>query len=152
MILFESKSIFDSTADALVNPVNCEGTMGKGLAKEFKKRFPECFQPYIEACSQKKLVPGEIILVRTCVEPDFFDLNRPAVILFPTKKHWRGKSKVEWIEAGLSKLKNSYKAWGLSSVAIPQIGCGLGGLDWGSVKPIITRLFNDEELELHVHI
>jgi G:T/U-mismatch repair DNA glycosylase/O-acetyl-ADP-ribose deacetylase (regulator of RNase III) len=148
----EQGDIFDSTADALVNPVNCVGVMGKGLAKQFKDRFPECVPPYEEACARESLVPGRLILVRTLVQPDLFSANRPAVILFPTKKHWRGKSQLKWIEAGLQELKSSYRDWGIRSVAMPQIGCGLGGLNWEDVKRIIVRFFDQEELHVHLYL
>lgn len=147
----ESRSIFDSTADALINPVNCVGVMGKGLAKEFKERYPECFPPYKEACSKKILEPGKLIYVRTCVQPDLFSITRPAIILFPTKKHWRGNSQLRWIKAGLQNLKKTYREWGISSVAMPQLGCGLGGLKWIDVKEVIERLFEEEELYVHLH-
>ncbi len=148
----EQKDIFDSTADALVNPVNCVGTMGKGLAKQFKDRFPECVPPYEEACARESLTPGELMLVPTSDQPDFFGSARPAVILFPTKKHWRGKSQLKWIEAGLQHLKRSYRDWGIQSVAMPQIGCGLGGLNWEDVKRIIERLFSQEELLVYLYL
>ena len=148
----EQKDIFDSTADALINPVNCVGVMGKGLAKQFKDRFPECVPPYEEACAKESLVPGRLILVRTLVQPDLFSAKRPAVILFPTKKHWRGKSQLKWIEAGLQELKRSYRDWGIRSVAMPQIGSGLGGLNWADVKRIIERLFDQEELHVYLYV
>jgi len=148
----EQKDIFESTANALVNPVNCVGVMGKGLAKGFKQLFPECVPPYEEACSRETLSPGKLIFVRTCVQPDLFCTARPAIILFPTKKHWRGKSQLRWIEAGLQKLKNSYRDWGIASVAIPQLGCGLGGLEWKDVKEVIERLFEQEDLEVNIYI
>jgi len=148
----ESKDLFDSSADALVNPVNCVGVMGLGLAKKFKDQFPECLAPYEEACSKEMLAPGKLMFVRTYVQSGLFDTRRPAIILFPTKKHWRGKSNLRWIEQGLQNLKESYREWGISSVAMPQIGCGLGGLEWNDVKEAIERHLGQEPLEVQVHI
>jgi len=145
-------NIFHSTADALVNPVNCRGTMGKGIALEFKKLFPECYPPYKQACDERKLKPGILMLVRLTVKPDDFWEKRPAVILFPTKNHWRGKSKIEWIEQGLAYIKRYWRQWGLKSIAMPQIGCGFGGLKWGEVKPLIERYLREEPIEVEVYL
>lgn len=144
--------IFKSHADALVNPVNCKGIMGKGIALEFKKRFPEIMPIYKEACDKGKLSPGTLLFVRCVVQPDLFDEIKPGVILFPTKIHWRDKSKIEWIEKGLIFLKGHYKEWGLYFIAMPQIGCGLGGLPWEKVKNCIEKHFLDEPLKVEVYI
>lgn len=148
----ENANLFDSDTDALVNPVNCKGIMGKGIALEFRKRFPECLIPYKQACENRKLVPGKLLFVRLVVQPDLFGRKRPAIILFPTKDHWRDKSRIEWIEQGLIFLKNNYHEWSLKSLAMPQIGCGLGGLKWEQVKPLIGRYFNDEQIEIEVYL
>ncbi len=144
--------IFLSQTDALVNPVNCKGFMGKGIALEFKKRFPECVQPYKTAVSTGKLVPGTLLYVHVSVQPDFFGIRKPGVILFPTKDHWKGKARLEWIEQGLTFLQNHYKSWGLSSIAMPQLGCGLGGLDWGDVQPVIERFLSSEAMRVEVYL
>lgn len=148
----ENGSLFDSDADALVNTVNCVGTMGKGLAKEFAKQFPECVGPYKSACKSKKLRPGSLMFVKLEVKAEFEISSRPAVILFPTKDHWRGKSKLEWIDEGLTNLKLSYKDWGLTSVALPKIGCGLGGLDWKQVKSLLEARFSEDPLDVQVYL
>lgn len=145
-------NLFDSKADALVNPVNCKGTMGKGIAKEFKKRFPECFIPYKQACDNRKLVPGILMFVKLTVQPDLFEQKRHGIILFPTKDDWRGTSQIEWIEQGLSYLKNHYCQWNLKSIAMPTIGCGLGGLNWEQVKPIIEHYFMEEPVEIEIYL
>lgn len=147
-----NENLLKSAADALVNPVNCAGVMGKGLAKEFKKVFPECFPPYEQACKRRQLVPGKLMLVRTIVQPDLFRLKRPAIVLFPTKLHWKDKSKLIWIEEGLLQLRKSYREWQLVSIAMPQIGCGLGGLNWDDVMKLIEKVFREEELELLVYL
>lgn len=148
----ENGNLFGSKTDALVNPVNCKGVMGKGIALEFKKRFPECIQPYKEACVAGKLAPGILLFVQLIVQPDLFGIRRPGVILFPTKNHWRDKSRIEWIEQGLVYLRNNYCQWGIKSLAMPQIGCGLGGLEWGDVKPLIEKCFSGEPIEVEIYL
>jgi O-acetyl-ADP-ribose deacetylase (regulator of RNase III) len=148
----ENNNIFDSKADAFVNPVNCKGTMGKGIALEFKKRFPESFLTYKQACDSGKLRPGTLLIVQLTVQPDLLGNKRPAVILFPTKNHWLDKSRIEWIDQGLIFLKEHYRTWGLKSIAMPQIGCGLGGLDWEQVKPLIEKYFKEEKIEIEVYL
>lgn len=148
----EHSNLFESKANALVNPVNCKGVMGKGIAKEFRKRFPECMRPYKEACMNGKLVPGRLMMCHLDVQLDFFEWKTPSVILFPTKDHWRGKSRLEWIDQGLTYLKDHYQQWGLKSVAMPQIGCGLGGLRWQDVLPLFEKYFANEPLEVEVYI
>ena len=148
----ENSDLFKSGAEALVNPVNCKGVMGKGIALEFKKRFPECIPPYKDACDAGKLVPGVLLFVRLTVQPDLFGSRRPGVILFPTKKHWRDKSRIEWLNQGLACLKDCYLRWGVKSIAMPQIGCGLGGLEWEIVRPVIEQYFSEEPIEVEVYM
>lgn len=148
----ENGDLFQSGTDALINPVNCKGVMGKGIALEFKKRLPECVQPYKEACATGKLIPGTLLFVRLIVQPDLFGSKRPGVILFPTKNHWRDKSRIEWIEQGLDYLKNNYTRWEVKTIAMPQIGCGLGGLGWESVKPLIEHFLSEEPIEVEVYL
>lgn len=148
---FENRDIFRSKADALVNPVNCKGLMGKGLALEFKNRFPEYFPSYLRACNSGKLVPGRPYYVRLLTQPTDVD-TLPGVIMFPTKDHWQDRSQIRWIDEGLAFLRDHYEEWGLSSLAMPQIGCGLGGLNWKDVKPLIEKHLGTEALEVDVYI
>lgn len=127
-----TSSIFDSTAQALVNPVNCVGVMGAGLALQFRQRFPGHFRAYGDLCSDGRLVPGSPVLTRAEGEPP--------IILFPTKNHWREQSHLCDIEAGLLFLETALPRWHILSVAIPALGCGLGGLNWSDVQPLIARL------------
>lgn len=123
--------IFQSKAHTLVNPVNCVGVMGKGLALEFKRRFPDMFQDYQQRCAAKEVLPGQPYLYRRS-EP-------PWIINFPTKAHWLSPSKIEYIEHGLVYLSQHYKDWGVKSLAVPALGCGLGSLSWRSVGPLLYQ-------------
>lgn len=125
-----SKSIFYSNAQALVNPVNCVGIMGKGLALEFKRRYPNNFASYQRACA----VGLEIGNLHTCEE------DGKLIINFPTKKHWKAPSKYEYILEGLLTLAELIKQKQIKSIAIPRLGCGLGGLDWNIVRKMIIAI------------
>jgi O-acetyl-ADP-ribose deacetylase (regulator of RNase III) len=123
--------ILQSKAQTLVNTVNCVGIMGKGIALEFKKRFPEMFQDYVERCGQKDVKPGVPYLYKT--------LLAPQIVNFPTKDHWKSVSRISDIERGLQTLLSEYKRWGITSLAIPPLGCGNGQLEWKAVGPLIYR-------------
>lgn len=137
MIELRTGSIFNAPVRALVNPVNCVGVMGKGLALEFKRRYPEaCFLDYAQACRRKELVPGT-------VRP-FHAGDGRWVVSFPTKSHWRNPSKVEYVESGLISLARLVHLNAIESIAIPALGCGLGGLSWNTVvRPLIEAAFAD---------
>lgn len=114
-------------------PVNCVGVMGKGLALEFKQRFPHMFNEYKNICKHKELRPGEIITLADVTTNKEF-------CMFPTKDHWKDPSKVEYIDKGMDDLvKYINRQRDLEVVLIPKLGCGLGGLDWLVVKPIIIQ-------------
>jgi O-acetyl-ADP-ribose deacetylase (regulator of RNase III)/uncharacterized protein YwgA len=123
--------ILQSKAQTLINTVNCVGIMGKGIALEFKKRFPEMFQDYVERCERKEIKPGVPYLYKT--------LFPPQIVNFPTKDHWKSVSRITDIERGLQLLSNQYKGWGITSLAIPPLGCGNGQLGWKAVGPLIYR-------------
>jgi O-acetyl-ADP-ribose deacetylase (regulator of RNase III) len=124
------QSVFDSPAQTIVNPVNCVGVMGKGLALAVKSRYPEVFDKYVIACESGRLKIGNLQLVKAT---DRWILN------FPTKKHWRGASKLDFIEAGLKKFVKTYRRRQIVSVAFPPLGCGHGGLKWDQVDPLMRR-------------
>ncbi len=126
-------SIFDAPVRALVNPVNCQGIMGKGLALEFKQRFPEAYEDYRRACLYKELAPGKI--------HTFWDSSGQRIVNFPTKTFWRSPSKMQYIEAGLPALVEWVQLNAIESIAIPALGCGLGGLPWSGVKQRIETAF-----------
>jgi len=120
--------------DALVNTVNTEGVMGKGLALQFKKAFPENFTAYEKACRAREVVPGRMHVVQRLASPRF-------IINFPTKRHWRHPSKLEYVRDGLCDLTRQVERLGIKSIAIPPLGCGNGGLNWSEVKPLILHAF-----------
>ncbi|EKD09476.1 Appr-1-p processing domain protein [Arthrospira platensis C1] len=135
MIHFKQGNLLTEKADALVNTVNCVGVMGKGIALQFKQAFPENFRAYKTACDAKRIHPGQMFVVAT-------DKLFPKYIInFPTKRHWKGKSKIEDIKAGLIALVEEVKRLEITSIAIPPLGCGNGGLDWAAVKPLIVQSF-----------
>ena len=124
--------IFQSEAQTLVNTVNCVGVMGKGIAAEFKKRYPGMFKDYVARCERKSIKPGIPYLYKESLFP-------PYVINFPTKSHWRAASQIKDIERGLRILSEKYKDLGVESIAIPPLGCGNGQLLWESVGPLIYK-------------
>jgi O-acetyl-ADP-ribose deacetylase (regulator of RNase III)/uncharacterized protein YwgA len=135
-------NIFDSKAQTLVNTVNCVGVMGKGLAKEFKDRFPIMFKQYQQACRRKKIRSGAPFLYR--------ELHRN-ILCVPTKDNWKEPSKYEFIEAGLKAIRENYEKWDIKSLAVPPLGCGLGGLDWNKVKKIIIQFLDDLPIDIEVY-
>ena len=135
MVQIVAGDLFTSEAQTLVNAVNCAGVMGKGLALAFKRRFPDMFQDYKDRCARGQVRLGEPYLCRRSAPP--FILN------FPTKDHWRSRSKLEDIVAGVGYLQRHYVEWDITSLAVPALGCGLGQLDWATVGPILHRLFSE---------
>lgn len=143
MIHFVKGNLFDSKAEALVNAVNTVGVMGKGIALEFKNRFPHNFTVYKEACEKGNLKTGFVLPVAE---------NDGRIILnFPTKAHWKDASKYEYIETGLKSLKEQIKIYGLKSVAIPPLGCGLGGLEWAKVRRMIENELSSVNIQIYVY-
>ncbi len=126
--------ILKANAEALVNTVNCVGVMGRGVALQFKNKFPANFRAYKAACDRGEVQPGRMLVY------DIGTLSNPRYIInFPTKRHWKGKSRIEDIESGLIALKTEITSRGITSIALPPLGCGLGGLDWNEVRPLIER-------------
>jgi len=136
MIEIKQGNLLTASAEALVNTVNCVGYMGRGMALQFKKAFPENFTEYQKACRVGQVQPGKMFVFETgsMLAPRY-------IINFPTKRHWRGKSRYEDIEAGLRALFKEVKGLGIRSIAVPPLGCGLGGLDWKRVRPMIEAAF-----------
>ena len=134
MISYNNGNIFDSDAEALVNPVNTQGVMGKGLALAFKKKFPTNYRRYREACTQKKFDVGQVLATR---EADL--LQERLILNIATKKEWRNVSTIEYVESGVHALAAYIKQEAVPSVAIPALGCGLGGLKWTEVQSILEH-------------
>ncbi|MGH7485124.1 MAG: macro domain-containing protein [bacterium] len=129
MVNLVTGDLFDSEAQTLVNAVNCAGVMGKGIALAFKRRFPEMFAEYRERCEDGRVRLGEPYLYR--------GQSLPYVLNFPTKNHWQAASKLEDIVAGLAYLETHYRAWGITSLAVPALGCGAGQFSWDVVGPAL---------------
>ncbi len=128
--------ILKAEAEALVNTVNCVGFMGRGIALQFKRAFPANFRAYEAACKRGEVQPGQMLVVPTG------QLTNPRYIInFPTKRHWKGKSRIEDIASGLDALVETVRQHRIRSIAVPPLGCGLGGLDWAEVRPRIERAF-----------
>ena len=133
MIEFIEGDIIKADAEALVNSVNCVGIMGRGIALQFRKAFPDNYKSYAAACDRHEVEPGRMFVFET------HSLTNPKFIVnFPTKRHWRGKSRIEDIESGLHALVAEIERRGITSIAIPPLGSGLGGLDWNLVEPLVT--------------
>ena len=136
MITYQTGNILHDQADAIINTVNTVGVMGKGLALQFKKAFPDNFKAYKKACDDKTLVTGDVLAV------SLHSINAPFYIInFPTKAHWKGSSKLEYIEQGLNSLKAEVKRLGLKSVTLPALGSGLGGLAWLGMSGFANTTF-----------
>ncbi len=134
MIEYVQGDILQADAEALVNTVNCVGVMGRGIALQFKNAYPANFAEYKHACDRGDVVPGRMLIYRTGA------LTNPKYIInFPTKRHWKGKSRLEDIESGLDALAGDIKALGIASIAIPPLGSGLGGLPWEQVRQLIQQ-------------
>ncbi|ELP32509.1 type II toxin-antitoxin system antitoxin DNA ADP-ribosyl glycohydrolase DarG [Rhodopirellula baltica] len=138
MIQITRGDILQADAEALVNTVNCVGVMGRGIAAQFKKKFEANFKAYKKACDQ-----GELKLGTVLVHDREQLLNPRYVINFPTKDHWRAKSKIEDVRTGLISLVDEVRQRKIKSIAIPPLGCGLGGLRWSQVRPMIEEAFAD---------
>jgi O-acetyl-ADP-ribose deacetylase (regulator of RNase III) len=131
LIHFAQGNLFDSQAEALVNAVNTVGVMGRGVALEFKIRFPENNRAYRLACKREELVVGKMFVTETQLEQPRWIIN------FPTKQHWRNPSKLEFVRDGLEDFVRVIESHGIKSVALPALGCGLGGLEWKTVRELL---------------
>jgi O-acetyl-ADP-ribose deacetylase (regulator of RNase III) len=134
MISLTRGNLIEANVEALVNTVNCEGFMGKGIALQFKQAFPQNFRFYQQASRAGEVQPGKMLVFATgsLVNPKY-------IINFPTKRHWRGKSRIEDIASGLRSLVEELRRLRITEVAVPPLGCGFGGLDWRQVRPMIER-------------
>lgn len=144
MITYVKKDLFESPAQVLVNTVNTVGVMGKGIAKRFKDIYPEMFEQYVELCEKNLLDVGQLWLYKT---------HHKWILNFPTKKHWRSPSKIEYIEKGLIKFSETYQEKGITSISFPLLGCGNGGLNWEEeVKPLMEKYLRPLPIEIYIHL
>ncbi|MFH0350619.1 MAG: macro domain-containing protein [Chromatiales bacterium] len=135
--------LFASRAQTRVNTVNCVGVMGKGVALEFKKRFPAMFDDYKLRCERKAVHLGEPYLYR--------DASGASIVNFPTKGHWRSPARLKDIERGLDHFVARIGEWGITTVAMPPLGCGNGGLEWSEVGPLIYRKLQGLPIDVEVY-
>ena len=135
------EDIFHSNKQVLVNPINTKGVMGKGLAKKYKDNFPEMFQEYQLLCQAKKVVIGQPYLYK----------GERWILNFPTKDDWRQPSNIEYIRSGLEYLIEHVEEWGITSMAFPALGCGLGGLQWKDVYPVMMTYLGQLNIPVDIH-
>lgn len=138
MIEIVKGNLLKAEVETLVNAVNTVGVMGKGIALQFRLAFPTNYDLYCEACNAGRVKIGKMFVTRSAV-------TYQHIINFPTKKHWRDPSKIEYIHDGLKDLVHTVRALHISSIAIPALGCQNGGLDWATVKPLIVQAFKSLE-------
>lgn len=140
MITFARGNLLEADVEAVVNTVNTVGIMGKGIALMFKEQFPNNFEAYARACKSGDVRIGQMFVTENK------ELFGPRwIINFPTKTHWRAKTKIEWIERGLSDLVRVIRECDIRSIAIPPLGCGNGGLDWNQVRPLVVSAFENTD-------
>lgn len=138
MIEYSQGNLLEADVEALVNSINCVGSMGRGIALQFKQAWPNNFKEYVKACRQDLVRPGHLLVFEMGV------LGNPrSIINFPTKRHWRGKALLRDIEAGLVALRTEILQREICSLALPPLGCGLGGLDWEEVRKLIEKYLGD---------
>ena len=142
MLTYHRTSILTSQAQTVVNTVNTGGVMGKGIASEFKARYPDMFKAYRKLCKERQFEIGQLWLWKAT---DQWVLN------FPTKKHWRHPSKLSYLDAGLKKLVDQYETRGIREIAFPRLGCGHGGLDWADVRPLMERYLSQLPIPVYIH-
>lgn len=136
-------NLFESKAQTIVNTVNCVGVMGKGVALEFKKRFPEMFEDYERRCQRHEVKLGRPYLFKRLIPP--------WILNFPTKDHWRSVANLGAIVAGLKYLLQHYKEWEITSLAVPPLGCGQGQLEWRVVGPTLYRYLSKIEISVELY-
>jgi O-acetyl-ADP-ribose deacetylase (regulator of RNase III)/uncharacterized protein YwgA len=137
--------IINDDSQTLVNTVNCVGIMGKGIALEFKEKFPEMFEDYRKRCAKKEVMPGVPYLYKN------YYGSPVSIVNFPTKDHWRSASRIDDIKKGLDIFVNNYKKWNVRPVAFPPLGCGNGGLSWEDVGPLMYSKLSKLDIPVHIY-
>lgn len=143
MLTYIKGDLLSSPAQVLVNTVNTVGVMGKGIALEFKNKYPEMFKLYQKKCEDKSFDNGKLLLWKK---------DDKWILLFPTKKHWRSPSQIFYIEEGLEKFVRTYEKLGIESIAFPKLGCGNGGLDWNEVRPIMEKYLKNLPIRIYIYV
>lgn len=141
---YRSGDLLSADAEALVNTVNCVGVMGKGIALQFKKAFPDNFKDYSRACERKEVRPGEMFVTER------LDDNPKYIINFPTKRHWRARSRLSDVASGLTALADQIRRREIHSIAMPALGCGHGGLEWEEVRSLIERMLGELSTDVRI--
>jgi O-acetyl-ADP-ribose deacetylase (regulator of RNase III) len=142
MIHYTDTTVFNVSAQTIVNTVNCVGVMGAGIALEFQLRFPEMEKDYVARCQQKTVELGRPYLYR--------DYENLWILNFPTKFHWKHPSKLEWIEQGLKYFAENCHKGGITSIAFPKLGCSHGGLEWNVVSPLMEKYLNPLDIDIFI--
>jgi O-acetyl-ADP-ribose deacetylase (regulator of RNase III) len=142
-IQYQKGNIFDSKAQVIVNTVNCEGVMGKGLALEFKQRYPDMFAIYQQDCKTGRLRIGR---------PTLYQKSTPWILNFPTKNKWRANSKLEYLEKGLEYFVANYQKAGITSIAFPKLGTQNGNLSWDDVGPLMAKYLSQVDIDVYIYI
>ena len=142
MIIYKTGNIFRSKTEAIVNPVNCVGVAGAGLALAFKKKYPRWFDEYKHVCDKGLMKVGEVLVVRFNGGP-----QPRCIISVPTKRHYKDKSILSDIEMGAKGISVCLDEYNINSISIPALGCGLGGLDWNNVRPILEDNLRHHEFK-----
>ena len=137
MMRFTTGNLLEAKVAALVNTVNTVGVMGKGLALMFKERFPENYTAYVKACRAEEVQTGQMF-----VFPVEEKSGLQWIVNFPTKQHWRLPTKIEWVRDGLVALRDTIQDKQISSIALPPLGCGNGGLQWSVVRPLVEEVLS----------
>lgn len=143
MIRYLEGDLLNSPAQVLVNTVNTVGVMGKGIALQFKKRYPKMFEEYRKQCEKKRLTIGKLMI--------WYEADH-TILLFPTKEHWRNPSKLEYIEKGLMAFSRRYVEYNITSIAFPKLGCGNGELNWEEVKPLMEKYLKNLPIDIYIYV
>lgn len=141
MIKYFEGTVFNTSAQAIVNTVNCEGFMGAGLALEFALRYPKMFANYKNKCNNKQINPGFV---------DYYKENDIIIINFPTKYSFKYPSNMKWIREGLSNFVKTYKENNITSVAFPKLGCSNGGLNWNEVQKVMEQYLSNLDIDVYI--
>jgi O-acetyl-ADP-ribose deacetylase (regulator of RNase III) len=142
-IKYQKDDIFESKAQVIVNTVNCQGVMGKGLALAFKQRYPAMFPVYQQECKTGRLRIGR---------PSLYKESTPWILNFPTKDTWKANSKIEYLEKGLEYFVTNYKKAGITSIAFPKLGAQNGKLSWDDVGPLMAKYLSSLEIDVYIYI